>query len=162
MSAKMTSNNASNTFIVAQGKKDFKQNGPLYLGKIKTNVVGNIVNIFGPGYSPKDYNLKDVDIRYLLGTVEYEINVFGTTKPRNFKLYTLKPGFTYYENLVGPVKGTEEIPLNELYENPANKDMIVVYTSRKPYWNSMAKSYILNFGGRVKLPSVRNFILEEE
>lgn len=46
-------------------------------------------------------------IRDLLATVEYETNFFGSTRPRNFRVFMLKPGFNYYEDLEGPEKGED-------------------------------------------------------
>lgn len=35
-------------------------------------------------------------------------------------------------------------------------------TNRKPEWNDKIKGFMLNFGGKVKKPSIKNFILEDE
>ncbi len=35
-------------------------------------------------------------------------------------------------------------------------------TNRKPEWNEKIKGFMLNFGGKVKKPSIKNFILEDE
>ena len=34
--------------------------------------------------------------------------------------------------------------------------------NRKPEWNEHIKGFMLNFGGRVKKPSIKNFILEDQ
>lgn len=34
--------------------------------------------------------------------------------------------------------------------------------NRKPEWNAQIKGFMLNFGGRVKKPSIKNFILEDK
>jgi len=34
--------------------------------------------------------------------------------------------------------------------------------NRKPEWNTQIKGFMLNFGGRVKKPSIKNFILEDK
>lgn len=49
--------------------EDFAENGPSYLGKIKANFMGNIVNIYGPGYNPSDHKSKQLALRNLLATV---------------------------------------------------------------------------------------------
>ena len=36
------------------------ENGVGYLGKIKVNFIGNIVNIYGPGFNPDDVKEKKV------------------------------------------------------------------------------------------------------
>jgi hypothetical protein len=37
-----------------------------------------------------------------------------------------------------------------------------VLTNRKAEWNAGIKGHMLNFGGRIKKASVKNFILEDE
>jgi hypothetical protein len=36
-----------------------------------------------------------------------------------------------------------------------------VFQSKTPEWNSDFKAYVLNFKGRVKQASIKNFILED-
>lgn len=63
MSAKLTSSNTTTTFIVSKDKNDFAENGPNYLGKVKTNFMRNIVNVYGPGYNPTDVKEKKLPPR---------------------------------------------------------------------------------------------------
>ena len=67
MSAKLT----SSTFITSLYHDMFVENGVGYLGKIKVNFIGNIVNIYGPGFNPEDVKEKKGTPRELLATVEY-------------------------------------------------------------------------------------------
>ena len=99
LSAKLTGNNASTTFIISHNKDDFNENGPHYVGKVKANFIGNIINVYGPGYNPTDHKTKNLPLRELLATVEYETNFFGSTRPRNFTTYILKKAVSYYKNL---------------------------------------------------------------
>ena len=91
MSAKLT----SSTFVTSIYHDQFVENGVGYLGKIKVNFIGNIVNIYGPGFNPDDAKEKKVIPRKLLATVEYETNFFGETRPRDLKVYLLKAGIKY-------------------------------------------------------------------
>ena len=47
------------------------ENGPNYIGKIKANFFGDIINIFGPGYNPKNAFSKKLKRRELYATVKY-------------------------------------------------------------------------------------------
>lgn len=58
ISAKQTSNNATATFIISFDQKDFTENGDNYIGKVKSNFIGNTINIYGPGYNPSDVKNK--------------------------------------------------------------------------------------------------------
>ena len=158
MSAKLSSNNATTTFLASLYPSHFTENGVGYLGKIKTNFIGNIVNIYGPGFNPTDAKNKQVSPRELLATVQYETNFLGSSRPRDFKAYVLKQGMKYYE-LAGTQLGEEEVPLNELYYLPKNKEKIMYLSSRKAEYNEREGGYMLNFRGRVKKASRKNFIL---
>ena len=54
MSAKKTASKPSSTFIVSSKKGDYEEDSPHYLGKMKSNVIGDTLNIFGPGLSPSN------------------------------------------------------------------------------------------------------------
>ena len=69
MSAKLISNNTTTTFLASLYHNHFVENGLGYLGKIKINFIGNIVNIYGPGFNPDDVKEKKVIPRELLATV---------------------------------------------------------------------------------------------
>lgn len=54
----------------------------------------------------------------------------------------------------------DEIPLNQLFENyPENRGNIQVLQTRKPVFIPGTREYAMNFDGKVKLSSVKNFIL---
>lgn len=38
---------------------------------------------------------------------------------------------------------------------------MLVMQNRKPQWNERIKGFMLNFGGRVKKASIKNFIMED-
>ena len=39
---------------------------------------------------------------------------------------------------------------------------VVLYKNKEPKWNERLQSFALNFGGRVKQASIKNFILVED
>jgi hypothetical protein len=38
---------------------------------------------------------------------------------------------------------------------------VLYFKNKQPKWNNRISSYALNFGGRVKMASIKNFILED-
>lgn len=54
MSAKKTSSKPASTFIISRAITDFSETGPSYLGKVKSNVLGDTYNIYGPGLNPSN------------------------------------------------------------------------------------------------------------
>ena len=57
--------------------------------------------------------------------------------------------------------GSDEIPLNELYKYEENKPLIGVLKNKKAVWSSEKGHHVLDFHGKVKIPSKKNFVLEE-
>lgn len=39
---------------------------------------------------------------------------------------------------------------------------MLVFVNKKPEWNEEIQGYMLNFAGKVKKASIKNFILEDE
>jgi hypothetical protein len=42
------------TFIISHSEYDFKENGQSYIGKMKQNFSGSLMNVFGEGLNPKN------------------------------------------------------------------------------------------------------------
>jgi hypothetical protein len=82
-------------------------------------------------------------------------------RPREFFVYVKKPDIKYYSHFPQVRMYEDEIPLNNLYESPENRDKIAIYGNRKPQWVENLGGYMLNFKGRVEKASIKNFILEE-
>jgi hypothetical protein len=95
--------------------------------------------------------LKSKENEDLLG-VQYAMNRVGQKEPRKMRL--LAPGITD--------KGEQLVHHHRTYANMLNSDWeipfgIELFQNRPPYWSQELGGYCLNFGGRVKLPSVKNF-----
>lgn len=54
MSAKRTSSKPTSTFIISASRTNFQEDSEFYLGKMKSNLLGNVMNIFSPGLSMAD------------------------------------------------------------------------------------------------------------
>jgi len=63
--------------------------------------------------------------------------------------------------LEGTNSKEEEINLEELFVIGQNSKKIQKYENRKPVYHKKSKKYTMNFNGRVKMPSTKNFILED-
>ncbi len=82
MSAKKTSSKPTSTFIISTNRYNFEENSEYYVGKMKSNLLGDIMNIFGPGLSPSNAKDGKVVPRDLLATVVFITNMFQMGKPR--------------------------------------------------------------------------------
>jgi hypothetical protein len=54
MSAKKTASRPTSTFVISRSRTHFDENDYYYLGKMKSNVLGDVLNIYGPGLNPKN------------------------------------------------------------------------------------------------------------
>ena len=51
--------------------------------------------------------------------------------------------------------------MNELYFRGENKDKIICLGNKKPEWSEEKGGFMLNFRGRAKKASIKNFIIED-
>ena len=98
----------------------------------------------------------------MIATIVFKTQMFGTGKPRQFTVFMKKPEVKYYQDLRGVKMYEDEIPLNELYYGfQQNTDKIQIFTNRKPTYHAESQEYVMNFEGKVKKSSIKNFILED-
>ena len=162
MCAKKTSSKPSSTFIISASVSSFEENKDHYLGKIKSNLGGDIYNVFGPGFNPQDAASKAIFPRELLATIVFQTRVLDLGSPREFLIYVNKPEFRYYEDFKGVRLYDDEIGLNTLAHIEENQHMIEIYHNRKPEYVEEENAYRLSFKGRAAVPSVKNFIIERQ
>jgi hypothetical protein len=86
--------------------------------------------------------------------VLYETNIFGLRGPR--KMTLLLPGMGKDELPVLPTFENGQICLLDKFQANNLNDVLVLH-NKQPQWNEESQSYVLNFGGRVTLASVKNF-----
>jgi hypothetical protein len=48
---------------MCSSKSNFAENGDSYFGKVKANFIGNLINVYGPGYNPTDHKTKRLPLR---------------------------------------------------------------------------------------------------
>ena len=86
--------------------------------------------------------------------IEYESNFLGMKGPR--KLKAVVPKVECLEDF-DMFKFSEEENLNDFVGSN-----VIRLRNKSPRWNERLKSYALNFGGRVKQASIKNFILIDD
>lgn len=160
LAAKKVSSKPISTYIISSSPRNFEENSHSYLGKLKSNLFGDVLNLFGPGLNPSNAQEQDSIPRELLATI-----VFTKTqldRPREFEVFVKKPEYRYYLNFHQVTMYQDEMPLSELYRYHENRHKIEKYSNRKPVLNTEDGSYRLDFGGKAECKSVKNFILEEQ
>jgi len=61
--AKRTTARPIATYLISLSANEFDESKSSYIGKIKTNIIGNILYVFGPGLNPKNAEVKGVNPR---------------------------------------------------------------------------------------------------
>ncbi|GJJ72201.1 tubby-related protein 1 [Entomortierella parvispora] len=150
------------------------------LGKLRSNFLGTAFNVYSNGRNPfsgsggggvdsshqrhhdfeEDGNLNEekegnhVPVRQELGAVIYNPNVLGLKGPRKMTILmnTMTIDGEMAERRPTLVKDT-------LIGRMTDGDMsdLLVLRNKSPQWNDDTNSFVLNFGGRVTLASVKNF-----
>lgn len=120
------------------------------LAKLKHNFIGTQFVLFQSEKSrDDDQNLRNQ--RKELCAIMYDTNILGLKGPRKM---------TVLLNSIS--KSSHNTPSEEnddtLSQRLQNSDHSVIKVGNKdPQWNSESHSFVLNFQGRVTLPSIKNF-----
>ena len=89
-----------------------------------------------------------------MGFVEYQSNFLGMKGPRKLKA------------IIPKVKDVEDYDMFKFSEEETLDQFqgsnVIRFRNKSPRWNERLKSYALNFGGRVKQASIKNFILIDD
>ena len=128
-------------FIISLNQYEYIKYSYNYIGEIEINFWGTGFTVYDCGYNESFLNdknkLKFLPLRKKLCYIKYDLNIFGAI-PRNFYIDIYK---TNEEN---------------------NNNNTIHLINLKPYWNELKNSYCLNFYGRVKNASNKNFQIIEE
>jgi len=126
----------NSNFLLSADVNDFNKYSVNYIGEIEANFWGTYFNIYNNGYEESIYKYLPKNIfnkKESLGCIQYETNIMGE-QPRYFS-----------------------IDIN----NGNNEKIHLVNV--KPRWSNTQRCYVLNFYGRVKKASAKNFqVINEE
>ena len=81
LAAKKVSSKPASTFIISSNI-NFTENSSFYLGKLKANIFGDVINLFGVGFNPSDAKDRNCIPRELLATIVFTKTAMN--KPREF------------------------------------------------------------------------------
>ncbi|KAF9363803.1 hypothetical protein BGX34_003265 [Mortierella sp. NVP85] len=154
------------------------------LGKLRSNFLGTVFHVYSNGRNPfSGGDSKDDDgletapapngkgkgkkedrsqshlVRQELGAVIYNPNVLGLKGPRKMTILM--------NTMMGDGSMVEKRPTHNkdtLIGRMTDGDMsdLLVLRNKSPQWNDDTNSFVLNFGGRVHLASVKNFQIVHE
>eukprot|EP00826_Nyctotherus_ovalis_P005567 TRINITY_DN11263_c0_g3_i2.p1 TRINITY_DN11263_c0_g3~~TRINITY_DN11263_c0_g3_i2.p1 ORF type:complete len:202 (+),score=32.74 TRINITY_DN11263_c0_g3_i2:614-1219(+) len=139
---------------VDHGNADKKTAG--LIGKLRSNFWGSEYCVHDAGEDP----LKCKDLaraRENMGAVVYEQKWFGNKGPKSFEVLIPR---VEKDARVSCVPTSDKDNLIAL-KNQGITDDITIMCNRKPKWNESIKGYVLNFHGKARIPSVKNFMLTD-
>ena len=141
---------------------DLSKESPGFVGKLRGNTRRNKFTIYDSGHSPKEMRFVSTSqakkhLRKELGAVIYSKNVSISLKPR---VMTIGIPTLNEEGVPRVICPTSEGAENQALEMVDAKDRRLQYLENKePRYDKYTKTYILDFKGRVTIPSVKNFQL---
>ena len=124
----------NSNFLISFNQYEFIKYSYYYIGEIEINFWGNSFSVFDCGYDEKFLN-KNNKLKFL---------------PLRKKLCLIKYDFNFLIN-------SRNFSI-DIYQNENNIHLI----NLKPFWNESKNSYCLNFYGRVKKASNKNFQIIEK
>lgn len=152
------------TFIMASRKRGKKQTSNYLLSLDMTDLERESDNCFAKvraNFTGTEFMFYAVDqnSKKELGAVIYEINPGGIRGPRRMKVIIPKvaQNGVAEEWTCTSDEGDQRL-IDEYKQNPSSS-RITVLENKAPQWNEAIKGYQLNFGGRIGVPSVKNFQL---
>jgi tubby-related protein 1 len=175
MSSKKRNYNKTSNYPISMDEKDLNPYGPNYLGKLRSNFLGTEYTIFDDGVSngkddkdgDEEKNRESMSsssarTRCELGAVTYA-STFVTAAPR--KMQVAIPGVhekdqkaLVWKDNSGPL-GESDSLVSRIKSRQFSREEVSCYINKPPRWNESIGGYVLNFGGRVTMASVKNFQL---
>lgn len=143
------------SYSISSEKHDLSRKGPGFLGKVRSNVLGTEFTVCDDGIAPREVK-RHADkerVRRELLSVTYSKNMRFQFTPREMTISIPSLG-----------RGGEPLTFQPILENQgilarskARDERLLYFGNKQPRYNAKTKTYILDFGKRVTMASVKNF-----
>ncbi|XP_044786826.2 tubby-related protein 1 isoform X4 [Bubalus bubalis] len=142
-------------YLISSDPTNLSRGGENFIGKLRSNLLGNRFTVFDNGQNPHRGGSTDVgSLRQELAAVIYETNVLGFRGPR--RMTVIIPGMNSDNERVPIRPRNASDGLLVRWQNKTLESLIELH-NKPPIWNEDSGSYTLNFQGRVTQASVKNF-----
>nr|XP_021485280.1 tubby-related protein 1 [Meriones unguiculatus] len=142
-------------YLISSDPTNLSRGGENFIGKLRSNLLGNRFTVFDNGQNPQRGGGVDVErLRQELAAVVYETNVLGFRGPR--RMTVIIPGMNSDNERVPIRPRNSSDGLLVRWQNKTLESLIELH-NKPPIWNEESGSYTLNFQGRVTQASVKNF-----
>jgi len=162
---KRRKNKRTANYIVSVHSGDLSRESPGYCGKVRGNMLGSSFTVYDSGASPKEMryvsrNQAKKHLRKELAGIKYMKHISLSLTPR--EMLVGLPAVDS-EGVAREVCPTSEGAEQQLLEMLSTRDRrLSILENKAPRYNEATKTYILDFGGRVTMASVKNFQLVEK
>eukprot|EP00668_Euglena_longa_P006593 GGOE01007880.1.p1 GENE.GGOE01007880.1~~GGOE01007880.1.p1 ORF type:complete len:385 (-),score=83.20 GGOE01007880.1:545-1666(-) len=152
--------NKTSNYLISLDRDDLNRDSGHFYGKLRSNFVGTEFTVFDKGEKPnKDGDVQGLAPRQEIAAVIYERNILGTKGPRKMCVLIPHVDENGRRTIWKPEK--EEDGLVGRFKKGSTQGMIIM-KNKEPSWNDQLRAYVLNFGGRVTMASVKNFQLVDQ
>ena len=158
LAARKRKKNKSSNYLISMDPEDLNRYSGNFYGKVRSNFLGTEYTIYDKG--EKGSKGGGLSLRQELGAVLYETNIVGSKGPRRMIAVIPSVDSTGKRSAWKPTIEDGESLINA-YKAKDRKDDMIILENKKPNWNEELRAYILDFKGRVTVPSVKNFQLVE-
>eukprot|EP00941_MAST-03F_sp_MAST-3F-sp1_P005786 g5786.t1 len=158
MAAKRRKLQKKASYLISCNKNDLSRNGTGFIGKVRSKVFGTDYTVCDSGIAPREVkNEKDKKkVRKELLSASYTKNTRFQFTPREVRVsiptIDQKSGDPF---IIQPTLETQGI----LARAKARDKRLMFLGNKQPRYNHETKTYILDFGSRVTMASVKNFQL---
>ena len=169
-----TSTNTNGCYRFTEDEDDFRRHGDAYVGQMKSTMGGTQFHLYDHGISKSEGGgLLPEIARKQHALLVYATNMLGRV-PNAMSLVISRPGRggAFYDDegagdgggAAGKAGEKDSSSMYRAYSEIGGKaggeDFVVVRT-RRPKWNAKMEAWTMDFKGRAKLASKKNFILTD-
>eukprot|EP00050_Salpingoeca_kvevrii_P018871 m.79535 g.79535 ORF g.79535 m.79535 type:complete len:422 (-) comp8186_c0_seq1:226-1491(-) len=154
----------SSNYIISTDASNLSRDGAGFAAKLRANFVGTQFTVYDDGFNAIKHSAPQSDEvsknpRVELAAVIYETNLLGFKGPR--KMTVVLPALDANDERIAVSPRLERDTILERYKAKRMDDLLSL-GNKQPEWNEETASYVLNFYGRVKMASVKNFQIVHE
>jgi tubby-related protein 1 len=149
--------NKSSNYLMSLSQTDINKDSPQIVGKVRSNFVGTEFTIYDNGVNPdREKGTAFTKWRKELGVVFYESNFMKGKTPRKMNCYLPNVSESGEQAEFRPMDVNQGMAALVRQQREENMMHMI---NKSPVWNAELGAFTLNFRGRVKKPSVKNFQL---
>lgn len=154
LSARRRKKSRNSNFLVSLDPFELSRDAHSYFGKLRSNFMGSEYTLYTAGARPGRAGVEEEGAREELGIVKYRTtSIAGGPRKMTIALPMLEKG-----------KECEGLSIANMYstQKHGGQRRVHVLRSKEAEWSKELGGYTLDFKGRVKEASVKNFVLTSD